>query len=1247
MNITATFTQFDSLNRARITTVRNYNPATNTTVDLTAKTDYDNPSNKTAATDALGVKVETETDGLGRAFRTTRTGIGGATSQTNYAVFDTNGQTVLAIDAMGNRTETVYDDSLLRATAATAFTGTNGTALTTRTYYFDKTNQAALGPTTRTTTFGANGQRSDSYADEVGWTTRNVTYTQNPPTDPNCDPMTASSSCANGSALAVRYEYDGRGNKLRAFDANNHMTAFQYENTNWLLGVDQTVGGATLQTRYTYDLVGNRIATQDANGHSTNATYDLMNHIRTERPAGFAAGDTYIYDYDGAGRMKHRTDPGSNSADFKYDTAGRQVSLTTLKTNTANSTITTTFAYNAAGLPTSMQDAPGGTTSYFYDAFNRVNKVESAQGVVQYGYDAANRHTSLDFGSDTNNLKHVGYTYDGLSRPIDISTWMSATPLHYEYAGSRLDHMDYPNGVTATYGYDDADRLTNITQAKGTATPLYAVTYELNTFGDRKKATESFSGVQHLQTYQYDELRRVTREATQIANGGQNYVAYTYDGVGNRTSANANGITSYYKYTDADWLHCISTSGSDDANCSQSALNTFDYNKNGSLTQQIAYGTGGSTTTTAYSYDSRNRLSQWVSGSGSTARNALFEYDGAGTRTRMQYTNAATPAVNRDTRYLQDATGMAEALQEINGSMRNSYFYAAGSTSPIGYDEAGTAYWYHHDGLGSVRATTTAAGTVQTVQSYSAFGSRELAFGNGVNDNPTLDKGTHGFAGEQSDPTGLSYNRARYYDPTLGRFIQRDTVVGDPSNPLSMNLFVYTQNNPTNAIDPSGNVAMCDHRVCGAPDPDTSDGPSGTNWTPPSSGTGVMPNPNAIIADAVNTFFNPPVHMFGPGYYKLGLLGMTTHWNPNDPAAADDFYDLYRHYKMGDLVKYSDDHATGFVDPFTNAPLDKEQVVANAVSINAQRMQALRDHPEFSTADIAEFLAATGIGLIGNTPTMSIRNFNNKLACSFSEETLVATDEGERQISDLKEDDYVIAYDEANGATGLYTIEAVHVHDDPAIEYLTLDNETLETTPEHPFYTQEGSFTPAGELRQGDHIRRLDGSFGVVNSIQIVQTVKRMYNLTVQHAHTFFVGKQRWLVHNTCNYTNIGSEVRNAYSPILPRRGSIHPTTEPSDIQISTGQKFNADHGETYIYVIDKQGQLRISKQIDPVSGTKHTQLVNAEGVYGAGEVVFGAQGSINSINTNSGRYMNQPYAKQFEPRALDFAKRLFEALGH
>ncbi len=42
------------------------------------------------------------------------------------------------------------------------------------------------------------------------------------------------------------------------------------------------------------------------------------------------------------------------------------------------------------------------------------------------------------------------------------------------------------------------------------------------------------------------------------------------------------------------------------------------------------------------------------------------------------------------------------------------------------------------------------------------------------------------------------------------------------------------------------------------------------------------------------------------------------------------------------------------------------------------------------------------------------------------------------------------------------------------------------------------------------------GSFGSVQAKQIVLKQEMMYNLTVEKAHTFFVGQDRWLVHNTC-----------------------------------------------------------------------------------------------------------------------------------
>jgi len=59
------------------------------------------------------------------------------------------------------------------------------------------------------------------------------------------------------------------------------------------------------------------------------------------------------------------------------------------------------------------------------------------------------------------------------------------------------------------------------------------------------------------------------------------------------------------------------------------------------------------------------------------------------------------------------------------------------------------------------------------------------------------------------DPeTGLYYNRARYYDPTIGRFMNEDTYEGQIDNPLTLNLYTYVGNNPLRYTDPTGHEAV-------------------------------------------------------------------------------------------------------------------------------------------------------------------------------------------------------------------------------------------------------------------------------------------------------------------------------------------------------------------------------------------------------------------------------------------------------
>nr|WP_275052318.1 colicin D domain-containing protein [Brevibacillus laterosporus] len=60
------------------------------------------------------------------------------------------------------------------------------------------------------------------------------------------------------------------------------------------------------------------------------------------------------------------------------------------------------------------------------------------------------------------------------------------------------------------------------------------------------------------------------------------------------------------------------------------------------------------------------------------------------------------------------------------------------------------------------------------------------------------------YAGELYDEeSGLIYLRARYYDPNDGRFITEDTYKGQVDNPLSLNRYSYSYNNPLRYLDPS------------------------------------------------------------------------------------------------------------------------------------------------------------------------------------------------------------------------------------------------------------------------------------------------------------------------------------------------------------------------------------------------------------------------------------------------------------
>ena len=133
---------------------------------------------------------------------------------------------------------------------------------------------------------------------------------------------------------------------------------------------------------------------------------------------------------------------------------------------------------------------------------------------------------------------------------------------------------------------------------------------------------------------------------------------------------------------------------------------------------------------------------------------------------------------------------------------------------------------------------------------------------------------------------------------------------------------------------------------------------------------------------------------------------------------------------------------------------------------------------------------------------------------SFAPDTTVATASGSVAISSLKVGDQVLAYDPKTGETASHPVDAVMVNLDPVVEHLVTSAGSIETTPNHPFFTADRAWVEAGNLLPGEHLRTDSGTDAVVVSFTTEATPEAMWDLTVDTAHSFFVGSGAVLVHN-------------------------------------------------------------------------------------------------------------------------------------
>jgi RHS repeat-associated protein len=110
-------------------------------------------------------------------------------------------------------------------------------------------------------------------------------------------------------------------------------------------------------------------------------------------------------------------------------------------------------------------------------------------------------------------------------------------------------------------------------------------------------------------------------------------------------------------------------------------------------------------------------------------------------------------------------------------------------------DDAGNTKTYHYDYRGSTVAITDNNGIPTDQIEYSAYGT--ITYRSRNTDTPFLFNGRYGV---QTDPNGLLYMRARYYNPYLCRFLNSDPAGFSGG----LNCYAYADGNPVSYLDPFG-----------------------------------------------------------------------------------------------------------------------------------------------------------------------------------------------------------------------------------------------------------------------------------------------------------------------------------------------------------------------------------------------------------------------------------------------------------